>query len=97
MILWACVALIINLVSTNWWKISTSGERSAFLVFVPSNRLTTSKSIIKFRVGRYDVLLYRVGITICTWLIHSLHDIRAIATFDYILPLMPELFRFTEG
>ncbi|KAF8168284.1 hypothetical protein B0H34DRAFT_792908 [Crassisporium funariophilum] len=39
----------------------------------------------------------RVGTTICKWLYQSLHDLHAISTFDYILPLMPELFRFTEG
>ncbi|RXW16590.1 hypothetical protein EST38_g9267 [Candolleomyces aberdarensis] len=38
----------------------------------------------------------RVGITICKWLYRSIHDLHAISTFDYILPLMPELFRFTE-
>src|SRR5436305_1691253 len=39
----------------------------------------------------------RVGITVCKWLFQALHDIEAISTFDYILPLMPELFRFAEG
>ncbi|KAF8807238.1 hypothetical protein BYT27DRAFT_7232792 [Phlegmacium glaucopus] len=38
----------------------------------------------------------RVGLTVCKWLYQSLHDLHAISTFDYILPLMPELFRFTE-
>lgn len=38
----------------------------------------------------------RVGITICKWLYQSIHDLHAVSTFDYILPLMPELFRFTE-
>jgi proteasome activator subunit 4 len=38
----------------------------------------------------------RVGIAICRWLLLSAHDLHAIAIFDYILPLMPELFRFTE-
>ncbi|TFK76829.1 hypothetical protein BDN72DRAFT_890635 [Pluteus cervinus] len=38
----------------------------------------------------------RVGITICKWLFQAVHDIHAISTFDYILPLLPELFRFTE-
>ncbi|KAF8971515.1 hypothetical protein BDZ97DRAFT_1913988 [Flammula alnicola] len=38
----------------------------------------------------------KVGITICKWLYQSLHDLHAISTFDYILPLMPELFHFTE-
>ncbi|TFK30307.1 hypothetical protein FA15DRAFT_662249 [Coprinopsis marcescibilis] len=38
----------------------------------------------------------RVGITICKWLYQSIHDLHAISSFDYILPLMPELFRFTE-
>ncbi|KAF9014988.1 hypothetical protein BDQ17DRAFT_1418116 [Cyathus striatus] len=38
----------------------------------------------------------RVGIAVCKWLYQSIHDTHAISTFDYILPLMPELFRFTE-
>jgi len=38
----------------------------------------------------------RVGISVCRWLFQSVHDIQAVSTFDYILPLMPELFRFTE-
>jgi len=38
----------------------------------------------------------KVGTTICRWLFQTLHDINAIAAFDYILPLMPEIFRFTE-
>ncbi|KAL1720654.1 hypothetical protein EV715DRAFT_249853, partial [Schizophyllum commune] len=38
----------------------------------------------------------RVGITVCKWLFQSVHDTNAASVFDYILPLMPELFRFTE-
>ncbi|KAF5337122.1 hypothetical protein D9611_003196 [Ephemerocybe angulata] len=38
----------------------------------------------------------RVGITICKWLYQSIHDLHAVSTWDYILPLVPELFRFTE-
>ncbi|KAJ7102239.1 hypothetical protein B0H15DRAFT_813790 [Mycena belliarum] len=38
----------------------------------------------------------RVGITICNFLFQLLLDASAISVFDYILPLMPELFRFTE-
>ncbi|PCH33392.1 ARM repeat-containing protein [Wolfiporia cocos MD-104 SS10] len=38
----------------------------------------------------------RVGILVCKWLFQMIHDINAITTFDYILPLMPELCRFTE-
>ncbi|KIY51373.1 hypothetical protein FISHEDRAFT_37518 [Fistulina hepatica ATCC 64428] len=38
----------------------------------------------------------RVGIVVCKWLFKSIHDITAISSFDYLLPLMPELFRFTE-
>jgi len=30
----------------------------------------------------------RVATTICRWLFQTLHDINAIAAFDYILPLM---------
>lgn len=37
-----------------------------------------------------------VGITICKWLFQAFHDVQAVSTFDYILPLMPELFRFGE-
>ncbi|KAF7437108.1 hypothetical protein PC9H_003942 [Pleurotus ostreatus] len=39
----------------------------------------------------------RVGITVCKWLYQSLHDTHAISVFDYILPLLPETFRFAEG
>ncbi|KAG1755021.1 uncharacterized protein EDB91DRAFT_1096855 [Suillus paluster] len=38
----------------------------------------------------------RVGIVVCRWLFQSVHSTDAISAFDYILPLMPELFRFTE-
>ncbi|OBZ79723.1 Proteasome activator complex subunit 4 [Grifola frondosa] len=38
----------------------------------------------------------RVGILVCKWLFQSIHDTNAVSTFDYILPLMPELVRFTE-
>ncbi|EJD55475.1 hypothetical protein AURDEDRAFT_109790 [Auricularia subglabra TFB-10046 SS5] len=38
----------------------------------------------------------RVGVTVCKWLFQAFHDVQAVCTFDYILPLMPELFRFTE-
>ncbi|KZT19390.1 hypothetical protein NEOLEDRAFT_1142177 [Neolentinus lepideus HHB14362 ss-1] len=38
----------------------------------------------------------RVGVTVCKWLWHLVHDTHAIPVFDYLLPLMPELFRFTE-
>ncbi|KAL5535214.1 BLM3_1 [Sanghuangporus sanghuang] len=42
--------------------------------------------------SKYD----RVGVTVCKWLYQTIHDIHASAAFDYILPLMPELFRFSE-
>jgi len=35
-------------------------------------------------------------VTVCKWLFQSFHDVQAVANFDYVLPLMPELFRFTE-
>ncbi|KAI0034951.1 hypothetical protein K488DRAFT_76958 [Vararia minispora EC-137] len=38
----------------------------------------------------------RVGVSVCRWLFLMLHDAHAISAFDYIVPLMPELFRFTE-
>lgn len=38
----------------------------------------------------------RVGVTVCRWLYQSLHDTEAMSAFDYILPLLPEIFRFTE-
>ncbi|KAJ3490476.1 hypothetical protein NLI96_g1377 [Meripilus lineatus] len=38
----------------------------------------------------------RVGVLVCRWLFQMVHDTNAITAFDYILPLMPELFRFTE-
>ncbi|CAL1696420.1 unnamed protein product [Somion occarium] len=38
----------------------------------------------------------RIGVLVCRWLFQSIHDTNAVSTFDYLLPLMPELFRFTE-
>ncbi|EMD41658.1 hypothetical protein CERSUDRAFT_110231 [Gelatoporia subvermispora B] len=38
----------------------------------------------------------RVGILVCKWLFQMVHDTNAPAAYDYILPLLPELFRFTE-
>ncbi|KAH7923993.1 hypothetical protein BV22DRAFT_1196262 [Leucogyrophana mollusca] len=38
----------------------------------------------------------RVGIAVCRWLFSMIHDTQAMGAFDYILPLLPELFRFTE-
>ncbi|TFK57485.1 hypothetical protein OE88DRAFT_1651225 [Heliocybe sulcata] len=38
----------------------------------------------------------RVGVTVCKWLWHLLHSTHAMPVFDYMLPLMPELFRFSE-
>ncbi|KAF5368154.1 hypothetical protein D9615_010202 [Tricholomella constricta] len=38
----------------------------------------------------------RVGVTVCKGLYQVVHDVHAISTLDYILPLMPELFRFAE-
>ncbi|KAM5538277.1 hypothetical protein V8D89_008164 [Ganoderma adspersum] len=38
----------------------------------------------------------RVGILVCKWLFQMVHDVNAVSAFDYILPLMPELVRFTE-
>ncbi|KAJ4476693.1 hypothetical protein J3R30DRAFT_3704168 [Lentinula aciculospora] len=42
--------------------------------------------------SKYD----RVAMLVCRWLFQAVHDTNAICVFDYILPLMPELFRFTE-
>ncbi|KAK7694363.1 hypothetical protein QCA50_001549 [Cerrena zonata] len=38
----------------------------------------------------------RVGIMVCRWLFQSIHDTNAVKIFDYIMPLLPEIFRFTE-
>ncbi|KAI0757264.1 hypothetical protein C8Q80DRAFT_1132754 [Daedaleopsis nitida] len=38
----------------------------------------------------------RVGILVCKWLFQLIHDTNAVSAFDCILPLMPELVRFTE-
>jgi len=38
----------------------------------------------------------RVGILVCKWLFQVLHDTNASSAFDYIVPLMPEIFRFSE-
>ena len=37
----------------------------------------------------------RVGTTVCKWLYQSLHDLHAISTFDYILPLMVRIYRLS--
>ncbi|KZV77572.1 hypothetical protein PENSPDRAFT_621096 [Peniophora sp. CONT] len=42
--------------------------------------------------SRYD----RVGVSVCRWLFQMVHGTHAVSVFDYIVPLMPELFRFTE-
>jgi proteasome activator subunit 4 len=42
------------------------------------------------------VTLCRVGIAVCKWLHQTLHDTHAVSAFQYLLPLMPELFRFAE-
>lgn len=47
-------------------------------------------------VRAYQSTYDRVGIVVCRWLFLSVHGTDAISAFDYILPLMPELFRFTE-
>ncbi|RPD81724.1 hypothetical protein L226DRAFT_527984 [Lentinus tigrinus ALCF2SS1-7] len=38
----------------------------------------------------------RIGILVCKWLFQLVHDTNAVSAFDCILPLMPELIRFTE-
>ncbi|GBE78103.1 hypothetical protein SCP_0109850 [Sparassis crispa] len=59
----------------------------------------------KFRVWRdqrlpgvraFQSTYDRVGILVCKWLFQMVHDTNAVSTFDYVLPLMPEIFRFTE-
>jgi len=35
-------------------------------------------------------------VMVCKWLFQLLHDTNAMSAFDYILPLMPEVFRFSE-
>ena len=42
--------------------------------------------------SQYD----RVGVSVCRWLFQMVHGTHAVSVFDYIVPLMPELFRFTE-
>ncbi|GJJ09449.1 hypothetical protein Clacol_003672 [Clathrus columnatus] len=44
----------------------------------------------------FDSTYDRVGVFVCKWLFEAIHNIQAISAFDYILPLMPELFRFGE-
>ncbi|KAG5652289.1 hypothetical protein H0H81_005549 [Sphagnurus paluster] len=36
----------------------------------------------------------RVGVTVCKWLYQAVHDVHAISTFDYILPLMVGTFYY---
>ncbi|KAI0828367.1 hypothetical protein BC628DRAFT_1417934 [Trametes gibbosa] len=38
----------------------------------------------------------RIGMLVCKWLFQLIHDTNAVSAFDCILPLMPELIRFTE-
>ncbi|KAI0651592.1 hypothetical protein C8Q79DRAFT_934115 [Trametes meyenii] len=38
----------------------------------------------------------RVGVLVCKWLFQLIHDTNAVSAFECILPLMPELIRFTE-
>ncbi|KAG6902315.1 hypothetical protein C0995_001694 [Termitomyces sp. Mi166 len=47
-------------------------------------------------VRAYQSTYDRVGLLVCKWFYRTLHDVHAISTFDYILPLLPELLRFTE-
>jgi len=44
----------------------------------------------------FDSTYDRVAVVVCKWLYQAMHDVQAISVFDYILPLMPELFRFGE-
>jgi len=46
--------------------------------------------------SRHSLTSYSIAVTVCKWLFQSFHDVQAVANFDYVLPLMPELFRFTE-
>jgi hypothetical protein len=62
----------------------------------------TGDGLVFPRSMQLHVCIFRVGITILKWLFQSLHDFHAIATFDYILPLMvskivPWKYRFTHG
>ncbi|KAF8213398.1 hypothetical protein K438DRAFT_1902498 [Mycena galopus ATCC 62051] len=47
-------------------------------------------------VRAFQSVYDRVGIAVCKFLFQLLLDTSAISVFDYILPLMPELFRFAE-
>lgn len=57
----------------------------------------TLELVKKFKTWREDRLpgvrafqstYDRVGVLVCRWLFQSLHDTMAMATFDYIIPLM---------
>ncbi|EPQ60969.1 hypothetical protein GLOTRDRAFT_135553 [Gloeophyllum trabeum ATCC 11539] len=69
------------------------------------HREHVSELVKKFKIWReqrlpgvraFQSTYDRVGVTVCKWLWHLIHDTHAMPVFDYILPLMPELFRFTE-
>ncbi|KAF8649879.1 hypothetical protein AX16_005641 [Volvariella volvacea WC 439] len=47
---------------------------------------------LRARQSTYD----KVGATVCIWLFVCVHCVNARCSFDHILPLLPELFRFTE-
>lgn len=34
----------------------------------------------------------RVGVAVCKWLYQTVHDVQAISTFQYILPLMVRFY-----
>jgi proteasome activator subunit 4 len=38
----------------------------------------------------------RVATMVCKWMYSTLLDLNAAMVFDLVLPLMPELFRFSE-
>ncbi|KAJ7275353.1 hypothetical protein B0H12DRAFT_1086888 [Mycena haematopus] len=69
------------------------------------HRERVAELVVKFHVWReermpgvraFQSVYDRVGITVCKFLFQLLLDTSAISVFDYILPLMPELFRFAE-
>ena len=72
---------------------SKYGTKNECLVLELSSLCTTGM-LWNQPLTNEDLRIYRVGITVCKWLYQSLHDVHAISTFDYILPLMVHISFF---
>ena len=86
---WGYVAHITKKGLRSWWKTSKNGASSVSLEPVHSNLLMIGATYQPFLSCESLLKIpLRVGTTVCKWLHNSLHDLHAISTFDYLLPLM---------